>query len=186
MIRLALLCSGLVVASPEAPGPGPAAAYEAAKERAGRGADAQVKLALWCEAHGLEAERLKHLAVAVLTDPKNATARGLMGLVSFDGRWRRPEAVSDRLKDGPARAALLEQYRQRRAKAPYEAEPQWRLALWCEENGLKAEALAHLTAVTRLDPAREAAWKHLGCKKHNGRWMTDAQLDAEKAEGELQ
>src|SRR5690349_15624255 len=40
------------------------ATYEAARARAGQDADAQVKLALWCEAHGLSAERLKHLTLA--------------------------------------------------------------------------------------------------------------------------
>ena len=52
------------------------AAYEAARARAGRDADAHVRLALWCEAHGLEAERLKHLAIAVLADPSHATGAG--------------------------------------------------------------------------------------------------------------
>ena len=36
--------------------------------------------------HGLDAERLKHLVQAILADPKNATARGLMGLVAFGDR----------------------------------------------------------------------------------------------------
>src|SRR2546421_212392 len=66
------------------------------------------------------------------------------------------------------------------------ADAHWRLALWCEEHGLKAEAMAHLSTVVRLDPGREAAWKRLGCKKHNGRWVTEAQLVAEKTEAEAQ
>ena len=44
----------------------------AAKAKAGQTADAQVKLALWCEAHGLTAERTRHLALAILSDPTNA------------------------------------------------------------------------------------------------------------------
>ena len=47
-----------------------------ARKKAGRDAKAQVRLALWCEAHGLTAERLKHLSLAVLYDPANALARG--------------------------------------------------------------------------------------------------------------
>ena len=43
------------------------AAYRSAQSQAGRNADAQIKLALWCEAHGLKTERLRHLALAVLT-----------------------------------------------------------------------------------------------------------------------
>ena len=35
-----------------------------------------MKLALWCEAHGLGAERMKHLAMAVLVDPKNTARAG--------------------------------------------------------------------------------------------------------------
>ena len=51
------------------------------KGKAGKDPQAQVKLALWCEAHGMNGERVKHLAQAVLSDPKNAwTARGLLGL----------------------------------------------------------------------------------------------------------
>jgi hypothetical protein len=38
--------------------------YEALKLKAGKDPQAQVKLALWCEAHGLNAERLQHLARA--------------------------------------------------------------------------------------------------------------------------
>jgi hypothetical protein len=38
------------------------AAYEAGQAKAGKNAAAHVQLALWCEAHGLTAERTKHLA----------------------------------------------------------------------------------------------------------------------------
>ena len=61
------------------------------------------------------------------------------------------------------------------------------MALWCEEEGLKAESVAHLWSTLCLDRTREAAWKRLGYKKHkNGRWLTDAQLAQEKEEAELQ
>jgi hypothetical protein len=157
-----------------------------ARARAGRDPAAHVKLALWCEAHGLSAERMKHLAIAVLTDPKNATARGLMGLVDFRGRWERPEAVSAKIQSDEALAAKLAEYNARRGRMAGTADSHWNLALWCEQNGLQAEAQAHLAVVTRLDPAREAAWKRLGFKKQGGRWVTEAQLAAEKAEAEAQ
>ena len=71
MLSAIVVCAGLMVASPQAPEASneDLAAYESAKRGVGRDADAHVKLALWCEAHGLEAERLKHLALAVLIDP---------------------------------------------------------------------------------------------------------------------
>jgi hypothetical protein len=180
-----LLVCGLVVADGP-PGRDDRAAYEEAQAHAGRGAEAQVKLALWCEAHGLSAERLKHLARAVLTDPANATARGLMGLVAYGGGWARPDAVAEKVRADEALAARLAEYNDRRARTPETADAQWRLALWCEENGLEAEAKAHLSAVVRLDSSREAAWKKLGCRKVAGRWLTDAQVAAEKAEAEAQ
>ena len=99
----ALLAGALVLAadrgSPAPVGPDDLSAYEAASATVGRDPDGHVKLALWCEAHGLQAERLKHLALAVLTDPRNATARGLMGLVAYRGHWERPDAVGEKVHD---------------------------------------------------------------------------------------
>jgi hypothetical protein len=96
MTSFVLLLGGLVGAGPEdLSKPADLAEYEAAKAWVGRDADAQVRLALWCEAHGLQAERVKHLVRAVLVDPKNATARGLMGLVAFRGQWNPPDKVAE-------------------------------------------------------------------------------------------
>lgn len=188
MLPAILVGFALLAAGPagETPAPAELAAYEAAKVGAGRDSDAQVRLALWCEAHGLQAERIRHLALAVLNDPSHATARGLMGLVAYRGRWQRPEAVGDKVKADAELAALLAEYNARRDRAANTAEAHWRLALWCEEKGLQAEASAHLATVVRLEPGREAAWKRLGCKKHDGRWLTEAQIVAERREREAQ
>jgi len=186
---LALLYAGLLAASPaDAAGPTPevAKAYDEARARSGRTPADQVKLALWCEAHGLTAERLNHLARAVLADPANATARGLMGLVAYDGRFQRPEAVAEKVGADASLAGTLAEYDDHRMKAAYTADAQWQLALWCQGRGLADQARAHLIAVTRLDPTRDGAWKRLGYRKHDGRWVTDASLAAEKAEAEAQ
>ncbi|MDB5351229.1 MAG: hypothetical protein JWN86_2476 [Planctomycetota bacterium] len=161
-------------------------AYRQARAAVGRDAEAQVKLALWCEAHGLVAERMEHLAMAIVIDPANRAARGLMGLVSDAGRWKKPEDVAAKIKDDAKLADALAEYAQKRQKASKTSEGHWKLALWCEENGLEAEAKAHLTACVRLDPGRTAAWKRLGCKKSGGRWVTDAQIAARDAENEAQ
>jgi hypothetical protein len=160
------------------------AAYEAARAKAGRDAEAHVRLALWCEAHGLQAERWRHLAIAVLADPAHATARGLLGLVAYRGGWRSPEDVSARIGSDASYSAALASYNGRRARMADSADAHWRLALWCEQQGLKPEATAHLTRVTQLDPGREAAWKRLGYRRQGGRWVTDEQLADEKAEAE--
>jgi hypothetical protein len=190
MVATLLIGLGFVsMTAAEPPAPAPAAdlaAYEAARAEVGRDAQSHVKLALWCEAHGLSAERRKHLAIAVLTDPRHATARGLMGLVDFAGKWQRPDTVSEKVKADEALTAALAEYNGRRARMAETAEAHWKLALWCEENGLKAEAVAHLTSLTRLEPRREAAWRRLGYKRQGNRWVTDAQLVAEKTDAEAQ
>jgi len=187
MASVVLVVCGLVAWGAEAGATAPdLAAYDAARAGVGRGADAHVKLALWCEARGLKAERLKHLALAVLIDPKNATARGLMGLVDYRGRWNRPEAVAEKVKADEALTARLAGYNSRRARTEETADGQWELAVWCERNGLETEARAHFLTVTRLDPGREAAWKRLGYRKVGGRWVNDAGLAAERAEADAQ
>jgi hypothetical protein len=179
-----LLAALSCVAGFDGPGsaPSPDATYEKMRANAGRDAEAQVKLALWCEAHGLEKERLRHLAVATLADPSNALARGLMGLVEYNGKWKRPEAVARDLKADMARADLLAEYNGRRAKAAVTVAAQHKLALWCEEKGLKDEARAHLATVVRLDPNHADSWKRLGYKKVGNHWTTDVLATAQKTE----
>ena len=186
MTTLAWICAGLIAGSPAAdtspPASRAAAAYQEARAKAGRSPEEQVRLALWCEAHGLTNERLHHLSLAILADPGNVAARGLMGLVARDGRWSSPESVASKAQADPT----LAEYEARRLKAPYTADGQWALGIWADEHDLRDQARAHLTAVIRLDPAREAAWHRLGYTKHDGRWATDAQLRAGKAEVEAQ
>jgi hypothetical protein len=160
--------------------------YEAAKAKAGRNADAQVRLALWCEAHGMNAERLKHLAIALLVDPAHPLARGLLGFVNDGGAWRKSEDAARRMANDAALAKARAEYERKRSEVPNQAEAHYRLALWCDQNGLKAEAKAHLHHTLGLDPKREDAWKRLGYKRYGNRWMTDAQIAASKREAEAQ
>jgi hypothetical protein len=69
----------------------------------------------------------------------------------------------------------LAKYNELKAKAPRTVAGQSKLAMWCEDHGLKAESFVHYAEVVRLDPRREAAWRKLGFKKYGNRWMTDAQ-----------
>jgi tetratricopeptide (TPR) repeat protein len=161
-------------------------AYERALKEAGRDAGAHVRLALWCEAHGMSAERMKHLALAVMYDPSNALARGLLGLVAHQGKWGAPEEIGRKIKDDPAYRQLIEEYLQRRAQAPNRADAQMKLASWCDQKGLKAQAIAHYNLVVQLDPSRESAWKHLGYKKQGNRWVKPEEAAAEKLEAERQ
>ncbi len=218
MLHVALLSAGLMVALiGDAPGSArDLKTYQALKAKAGNQAGAQIKLALWCEAHGLDAERVKHLVRAVLADPGNVTARGLLGLVAFGGRWESADTVGERIKADAGRAAKLAEYERRRARLSrmedairrreessrrvsggpdstyadrakdYQelAEGHYRLGLWCEQNGLKAEALAHFTTAVHLDPTREKSWRHLGYVKRDGRWMSPEQAAAEERDAD--
>jgi hypothetical protein len=157
------------------------AGYEAAQSRIGHDAAAHVRLALWCEAHGLTSERLKHLSLAVLYDPANTVARGLLGLVGYHGQWARPDAISRQIQNDPGHQALVRDYLDRRARTPDKADAQMKLATWCEEKGLKEQSIAHYSVVTRLDPSRDAAWKHLGYKKQGTRWFKPDEVAAAKA-----
>jgi len=179
--------------------------YQSMQAKAGRDPAAHVRMALWCEQHGLNAEKMKHLALAVLRDPQNTLARGLMGLLPNGGRWEAPEAVSARLRADEALMARLAEYNRRRDELQAfenntnpvgasvqkrwalhhpaaEAAAHARLGVWCEQNGLKPEATAHFTQAVVLDPYRDSAWKHLGFVKHNGRWMNHEQITAEEKE----
>jgi hypothetical protein len=57
-----------------------------------------------------------------------------------------------------------------------------KLGSWCDQQGLKDEAIAHFTTAVQFDPYLDAAWKHLGYVKHQGRWMTHEQIRAEDQE----
>lgn len=70
----------------------------------------------------------------------------------------------------------LAQYNALKATTPKNLAGHSKLAMWCEEHGLKAEANAHYAEVIRIDPRREVAWRKLGFKKYNNRWMTEAQI----------
>ena len=162
------------------------AAYKDATTKVGKSADSHVRLALWCEAHGMTAERLKHLSLAVLYDPSHALARGLMGLVAYQGRWGRPELIGPQIQNDPAHLAIVKEYLDRRARTPDTADAQMKLAAWCEEKGLKEQAIAHYSAVTRINPSRDSAWKHLGYKKQSDRWVKPEAASAAKHEAARQ
>src|SRR5262245_5691957 len=97
MISTVLTCGAILLGATAPDGPATdrpeREAYQTAAAASGHDASAHVRLALWCEAHGLPAERTRHLAMAVVLDPANAKARALLGMVEYRDRWQRPEAV---------------------------------------------------------------------------------------------
>jgi hypothetical protein len=67
------------------------------------------------------------------------------------------------------------------ALAPGDVEGRYRLALWCEANGLAACALREHRAVVTLDPDHRASRRALGFEQVNGRWV--AGREAMEAKG---
>ena len=82
MVTTLVVCCGLLFRPPRRgrrrarPPTSPPTRRPRGRQRRRGDADAHVRLALWCEAHGLPAERLKHLAIAALIEPGHVTARG--------------------------------------------------------------------------------------------------------------
>jgi hypothetical protein len=225
MFPTAWLCLSLFApplsSSPDATAPRAAVVlgqYEARKSEAKADPASQVELALWCEANGLTAERTKHLNRAVLTDPKNSLARGLLGQVEDGGRFDDPDSVRAKIAADESLARTLAEYNRRRAELEardrrellvsanearksgnYElaelkrlqyarrtAPEHVKLGMWCEHHGLKPEAIAHFTQAVVLDPYRDATWKHLGYVKHEGRWVSREQAEAERLDAAAQ
>ena len=78
---------------------------------------------------------LKHLAQAVLSDPKNVTARGLLGLIAFGSRWETAEQARERIKADDALAAKMAEYEERRSKLTAEEIKGQQTADRLEKNG---------------------------------------------------
>ena len=168
MFTCVVACMGLLASAPDS------------------SAEALIRQALECEAKGQSSERIRLLELAVQADPASPTARGLLGQVKVDGQWLQPDQAASRDQSDDQRAAILAEYEARRAAIPDTAPAHWKLALWCEQNGLKAESVAHLTQVTRLDPENRQAWQRLGCRWYHGRWMNPEQIAAIAADVQSQ
>jgi hypothetical protein len=177
MIVFSLITSLAIAAvAAEDSGPDPSAEYGTLAAKAGRDAASQIRLALWCETRGLTRERQKHLNNAIAADPANDPARGLLGMIDDHGAWRTPNEVIERARSDANWVELRAQYRAYRDKTVDTAESHRQLATWCLDHGMSAEASVHLTAILRIDPSREDAWKDLGYRKVKGRWQRADEL----------
>ena len=77
----------------DSPTPEEMSAYQAAAAKAGRDVLAHIRLASWCEIHGMQIERHKHLGIALELAPDHPAVHGLLGQVRDNGEWRMPQAV---------------------------------------------------------------------------------------------
>jgi hypothetical protein len=102
------------------------------------------------------------------------------------GQTAAPQESGEKPKSAAKPAARVDsektvsEYNILKAKAPMTAAARWKLALWCEEHGLKDLAYVHLGEVISLDPGRDAAWRKLGFKKQGKRWVSEAEIAEEQ------
>src|SRR5260370_30804524 len=95
MFHLAAIYSGLLLAlAAVLPTPADERAYQAAAASVPRDAGAHVRLASWGEAHGLENQRYKHLAIALEIAPDHAAPHGRFGKVAVNDDRRFQQAVA--------------------------------------------------------------------------------------------
>ena len=134
----------------------------------------------------MTAERLKHLALAVALDPSHASRADFRGWFRFKVNGRSPPKSVSRSKATRPIRRWSENISHAVREPPSKANAQLKLAAWCAEKGLKEQAIAHYTEVTRLDPTRETAWRHLGYKKHGNHWVKPEDLAAQRLEVEHQ
>ncbi|WP_435010961.1 hypothetical protein P12x_002251 [Tundrisphaera lichenicola] len=175
-------CAAILAVDAQFPSERVRAAYQEARAAVGPSAEAQVRLALWCEARGLADLERAHLKLAIEADPDQPIARRLLGQMVDEGRWRTPAEAIERAGNQADRRDALARYARRRDQIADTPQAHWQMARWAEEAGLLAEAEVHLRAVVRLDPAREEAWKKLGARKQGSRWVFPDRAAIEKSE----
>ena len=73
------------------------------------------------------AERTKHLMLATLLDPANAMARGLMGLVSYQGKWQAPADVAREVQEDPGAEGDAQGVSSAAGQKPDKPDDQWKL-----------------------------------------------------------
>ena len=83
-------------------------------------------------------------------------------------------------------ASAEEEYNARtQALKPDDAQAHYQLALWCLEKGLKEQADTEARAALAADPNHEGAHRLLGQVLLRGRWVTEAEQQAELAQAAL-
>lgn len=89
-------------------------------------------------------------------------------------------ATSQVQTPAPADSDARTEYLAKSLKTPRTAEAHYQLGLWCEKNGLKAEAEAEFRKTITFDPKHRAARSRLGFTLHKGHWMTAEEIADEE------
>ena len=135
-----------------------------------------VQAALQSEVDGASSLRTTLLSDALERDPNFAPARWHSGFVRIDGDWIKVDDVPER---ATADKKLIA-YRKQRDAIVDTADNHRALARFCHKNQLADEERVHWAKVLEFERGDAEALAALGLKLHEGRWLTRAQIDAQK------
>ena len=76
-----------------------------------------------------------------------------------------------------SKATVLDDYFEKKKKAPETPQGQYDLGIWCEQNKLVDLGKLHFEAALAIDKAFEPAHKKLGHVYHGGYWVTRDELN---------
>lgn len=132
-------------------------------------AEGLVTRALEAEMSGDLEARQKLLQEAISLSEKFAPAQWHLGkILDSDLQWRDiDESIGTQIEN-----KLLDQYERNRARQADTVESHWQLALWCAQNKLKQQCLAHLHRIIQIDTNHAGARNVLGHVPFAGQWLT--------------
>lgn len=129
-----------------------------------------VSEALHREIYGLQSDRDRLLAEALIADPDYAPARWHQGFVRVGGGW-------SHVYDAPGiigTSSKLASYRKLREECRDTLEDHLQLADWCRDRRMADQQRAHLTRVLDFDSNHVDARERLGFQLSNGQWIETA------------
>jgi tetratricopeptide (TPR) repeat protein len=154
LVGLLLLVDGPPASKPPSITPEERKTFEAERASAGTDPSKLIKLALWAESKGLNAERTALLKDAAAADPKDRSALGLLGLMTLDGQVKSPEEAARDILSDQVRARHRAEYVNQRDKLSQAEEAERNLVARLENSGEVVEAREVQSRINhRLAPA---------------------------------
>ena len=118
--------------------------------------------------------RTKAIAKCLLLNPDDVKARGLAGYVRYHGEWIKHVQVSDMLNRINSNSSIYLEYNRKKSHLHTNSEDHWKLANWCDRNGLIDEARSHYIVSGCLNSNRVSAWEKVGYVNYQGFWMDES------------
>ncbi|TVQ02917.1 MAG: hypothetical protein EA381_02370 [Planctomycetaceae bacterium] len=132
-------------------------------------ADGLLQAAFEAEARGDRESRRRLLADSIELDPTAPEPRWHAGLVQGrGGSWK---DIDSSIQE-QSRSSIIKRYEVMRKKISGTAMDHWQLSIWCANNRLEQQCVAHLHQVIELDNNHAGARAALGHIPVGGQWLT--------------